>query len=50
VLTNDLPWGGYKEYGYAKENSILCREEYYRIKHVWIDLTGCPVTPWQNKL
>lgn len=46
----DVPWGGFKESGFGKENSILCLEEYTQIKHVWIDLVGNPATPWHDKV
>ncbi len=44
----DVPWGGFKESGFGKENSILCLEEYTQIKNVWIDLHGNPATPWHD--
>jgi len=46
----DVPWGGFKESGFGKENSTLCLEEYSQIKHVWIDLVGNPATPWHDKV
>ncbi len=46
----EVPWGGFKESGFGKENSLLCLEEYTRIKHVWIDLVGHPASPWHDKV
>jgi len=46
----EVPWGGFKESGFGKENSLLCLEEYTRIKHVWVDLVGNPATPWHDKV
>lgn len=46
----EVPWGGFKESGFGKENSTLCLEEYTQIKHIWIDLVGHPATPWHDKV
>jgi acyl-CoA reductase-like NAD-dependent aldehyde dehydrogenase len=46
----ECPWGGCKESGHSKENSILALDEYSMMKNVWIDLVGAPATPWQGKL
>ena len=50
LIAFEVPWGGFKESGFGKENSTLCLEEYSRIKHVWIDLVGNPATPWHDKV
>jgi acyl-CoA reductase-like NAD-dependent aldehyde dehydrogenase len=50
LIAFEVPWGGFKESGFGKENSTLCLEEYSRIKHVWIDLVGNPDTPWHDKV
>jgi acyl-CoA reductase-like NAD-dependent aldehyde dehydrogenase len=50
AIVFDVPWGGTKQSGFGKENSILALDEYSLIKHVWIDLVGTPATPWQTKL
>jgi acyl-CoA reductase-like NAD-dependent aldehyde dehydrogenase len=50
AIVFEVPWGGFKESGFGKENSILCLEEYTVIKHVWIDLVGNPATPWHDKV
>ncbi len=46
----ECPWGGCKESGHSKENSIMALDEYSMMKNVWIDLVGTPATPWQGKL
>lgn len=46
----EVPWGGFKESSFGKENSTLCLEEYSVIKHIWIDLVGNPATPWHDKV
>jgi acyl-CoA reductase-like NAD-dependent aldehyde dehydrogenase len=50
LIAFEVPWGGFKESGFGKENSTLCLEEYSQIKHVWIDLVGNPATPWHDKV
>jgi acyl-CoA reductase-like NAD-dependent aldehyde dehydrogenase len=45
----ECPWGGCKESGQSKENSIMVLDEYSMMKNVWIDLVGAPATPWQGK-
>jgi acyl-CoA reductase-like NAD-dependent aldehyde dehydrogenase len=44
----ECPWGGCKESGHSKENSVLVLDEYSMFKNVWIDLVGSPSTPWQG--
>jgi acyl-CoA reductase-like NAD-dependent aldehyde dehydrogenase len=46
----EIPWGGYKESGFGKENSHLVLDEYTALKHVWIDLRESPATPWQDRI
>lgn len=45
----ECPWGGCKESGHSKENSIMVLDEYSMMKNVWIDLVGTPSTPWQGR-
>ncbi len=40
ILGAEYPWGGYKESGFGKENSILGLEEYVQIKAISFDLAG----------
>ncbi|MBN1188465.1 MAG: aldehyde dehydrogenase [Dehalococcoidales bacterium] len=42
------PWGGRKESGFGKENSIMVLDEYVTIKNIWIDLDKKPGTPWMD--
>jgi acyl-CoA reductase-like NAD-dependent aldehyde dehydrogenase len=46
----ECPWGGCKESGQSKENSIMALDEYSMMRNVWIDLAGTPATPWQGQL
>jgi acyl-CoA reductase-like NAD-dependent aldehyde dehydrogenase len=46
----ECPWGGCKESGQSKENSIMALDEYSMMRNVWIDLAGTPATPWQGRL
>jgi acyl-CoA reductase-like NAD-dependent aldehyde dehydrogenase len=46
----ECPWGGCKESGHSKENSIMVLDEYSMMKNVWIDLVGKPGTPWEGQL
>jgi betaine-aldehyde dehydrogenase len=46
----ECPWGGCKESGHSKENSIMVFDEYSMMKNVWIDLIGTPATPWEGTL
>ena len=46
----EIPWGGCKESGWSKENSILSLDEYTMQKHLWIDLAGSPHTPWESEI
>lgn len=50
LIAFEVPWGGFKESGFGKENSTLCLEEYSRIKHIWIDLASNPATPWHDRV
>jgi acyl-CoA reductase-like NAD-dependent aldehyde dehydrogenase len=39
IIGNELPWGGFKESGFGKENHIVGLEEYTQLKLVSLDLT-----------
>ena len=39
IIGNELPWGGFKESGFGKENHILGLEEYTQLKLISLDLT-----------
>ena len=49
-IVPETPWGGCKESGWTKENSILVFDEYTYQKHVWINLDEKPHTFWEDKL
>ena len=49
-IVPETPWGGCKESGWTKENSILVFDEYTYQKHVWINLDEKPHTFWENKI
>lgn len=46
VLVSEMPHGGFKQSGFGKDLSLYSFEEYTRIKHVYIDMTGTAVRPW----
>jgi acyl-CoA reductase-like NAD-dependent aldehyde dehydrogenase len=37
LLTPETPWGGFKDSGFGKENSIYGLEEYTQLKMVAVD-------------
>jgi acyl-CoA reductase-like NAD-dependent aldehyde dehydrogenase len=39
VLTNDLSWGGFKESGFGRENSVYGLEEYTQLKLIAVDFS-----------
>ncbi len=39
IIGNELPWGGFKESGFGKENHNLGLEEYTQLKLISLDLT-----------
>jgi acyl-CoA reductase-like NAD-dependent aldehyde dehydrogenase len=49
-ICTETPWGGRKESGWTKENSMLVLDEYTWHKHVWINLEDEPHTFWENFL
>ncbi len=46
ILTSEMPHGGFKQSGFGKDLSMYSFEEFTRIKHVYIDLTGEAVKGW----
>jgi len=46
ILSPELPWGGFKESGIGKDNSIYALEEFSQRKAVYIDLSPEAVKPW----
>jgi acyl-CoA reductase-like NAD-dependent aldehyde dehydrogenase len=50
AIVPETPWGGQKESGWTKENSILVLEEYTYQKHMWIHLNESPNTFWKDSI
>jgi betaine-aldehyde dehydrogenase len=46
MVTSEMPHGGFKQSGFGKDMSMYSMEEYTRVKHVMIELTGEPEKPW----
>ena len=46
MVTSEMPHGGFKQSGFGKDMSSYSFEEYTRVKHVMIELTGEPEKPW----
>lgn len=49
-IVTETPWGGRKESGWTKENSLLVLDEYTWHKHIWINMDEKPHTFWENFL
>ncbi|NLO46929.1 MAG: aldehyde dehydrogenase [Clostridiales bacterium] len=50
AIVSETPWGGQKESGWTKENSVLVLDEYTYHKHIWINLDEMPNTFWSNRI
>jgi betaine-aldehyde dehydrogenase len=48
VLVSEMPHGGFKQSGFGKDLSMYSFEEYTRVKHIYLDLTGKPIRPWHH--
>jgi betaine-aldehyde dehydrogenase len=46
VVASEMPHGGFKQSGFGKDMSLYSLEEYTRVKHVMIELTGEQEKPW----
>lgn len=46
VLVSEMPHGGFKQSGFGKDLSLYSFEEYTRVKHVYVDMTGATRKPW----
>ena len=46
VLTSETPHGGFKQSGFGKDLSLYAMDEYTRLKHVYVDLTGLQRRSW----
>ncbi len=49
-IVPETPWGGCKESGWTKENSMLVLDEYTFHKHIWLNLDEKPHTFWENMI
>lgn len=50
AIVSETPWGGQKESGWTKENSVLVLDEYTYHKHLWINMDDSPNTFWKERL
>jgi betaine-aldehyde dehydrogenase len=46
MVTSEMPHGGFKQSGTGKDMSTYSFEEYTRVKHVMLELTGQPEKGW----
>jgi betaine-aldehyde dehydrogenase len=46
MVASEMPHGGFGQSGFGKDMSMYSFEEYTRVKHVMIELTGEPEKPW----
>ena len=46
MVTSEMPHGGFRQSGFGKDMSSYSFEEYTRIKHVMIELTGVAEKSW----
>jgi len=46
MITSEMPHGGFKQSGFGKDMSMYSFDEYTRVKHVMIELTGERRKPW----
>jgi acyl-CoA reductase-like NAD-dependent aldehyde dehydrogenase len=50
IIWPEQPWGGFKESGIGKDNSIYVFDEYTQLKTVSIDLTEARKKPWYSDI
>jgi acyl-CoA reductase-like NAD-dependent aldehyde dehydrogenase len=50
AIVPETPWGGRKESGWTKENSVLVLDEYCWHKHIWINIAEKPHTFWEDRI
>jgi acyl-CoA reductase-like NAD-dependent aldehyde dehydrogenase len=50
AIVPETPWGGRKESGWTKENSVLVLDEYCWHKHIWINTAEKPHTFWEDRI
>jgi betaine-aldehyde dehydrogenase len=49
-ISSDMPHGGFKQSGSGKDMSDYSFEEYTRVKHVMIELTGVAEKGWHYQV
>ncbi len=49
-IVPETPWGGTKDSGWTKENSMLVFDEYTYHKHIWLELGDKPHTFWESMI
>jgi betaine-aldehyde dehydrogenase len=46
MVASEMPHGGFKQSGFGKDMSLYSFDEYTRVKHVMVELTGVAEKPW----
>jgi betaine-aldehyde dehydrogenase len=46
MVASEMPHGGFKQSGFGKDMSLYSFDEYTRVKHVMVELTGEAEKPW----
>jgi betaine-aldehyde dehydrogenase len=49
-IASEMPHGGFKQSGFGKDMSHYSFEEYTRVKHVMIELTGAAEKGWHYQI
>lgn len=49
-ISSDMPHGGFKQSGFGKDMSDYSFEEYTRVKHVMVELTGAAEKGWHYQV
>ncbi len=50
MVASEMPHGGFKQSGFGKDMSMYSFEEYTRVKHVMIELSGEAEKPWHSTI
>jgi betaine-aldehyde dehydrogenase len=50
MIASEMPHGGFKQSGFGKDMSAYAFDEYTRVKHVMIELTGEPEKGWHHTI
>lgn len=49
-IVPETPWGGQKDSGWTKENSVLVLDEYCYHKHIWMHMDKKPHSFWEKMI